>query len=105
MSEFLRIDTTTESEAEAQSIATELIRERLAACVQTTGPIQSTYIWDGQVETSREWRLSIKTTTDRYEAVEQAIVRLHSYDVPQIVAFPIDRGSESYLHWIRDSLS
>ena len=103
-SEWLQVATTTAQKQDAERIASALVDQRLAACVQIVGPITSTYRWQGSVETSQEWLCLIKTSRDRYAAVEAAIAKLHPYDVPEIVATPIVAGSRSYLDWLRDEL-
>jgi uncharacterized protein involved in tolerance to divalent cations len=85
-------------------VARALVEERLAACVQILGPITSTYRWKGAIETSEEWQCWAKTRRDLYEKIEQAIRRLHSYEVPEIIAVPILAGSESYLKWLDEEL-
>lgn len=105
MDSFLQVITTTESREEAKLIASELLEERLAACVQILGPIQSTYRWKGKVETAEEWICLIKTREDLYKKLEKTIISLHSYETPEIVALPIVKGSPGYLQWLDDSLS
>ena len=105
MSEWLQVATTTAQKQDAERIASALVDERLAACVQIVGPITSTYRWQGRVETSQEWLCLIKTSREEYAAVEAAIVKLHPYDVPEIVATPIVAGSRSYLDWLRSELT
>ncbi len=92
--------TTTQSREAAEQIAAALVGGRLAACVQTLGPITSTYHWEGAVETGEEWLCLIKTTAAAYHAVEQEIKRLHTYAVPEIIAVPLVAGSEDYLRWV-----
>ena len=92
--------TTTGSAEEAHSIAAALVERRLAACVQVLGPMTSTYRWEGAVETAEEWLCLAKTTGDRYLSVEQAILGLHSYDTPEILAVPVSAGSGAYLRWL-----
>lgn len=96
----IQIVTTTASRSDAEKIATALVQQRLAACVQISGPILSCYRWQNQFETSEEWRCTIKTTQAAYDHVEQAIRRLHPYEVPEIVAIPIAIGSRNYLDWL-----
>ena len=62
--------------------------------------MESRYRWEGRVETATEWLCVAKTTTDRYDEVEAAIAEIHSYDVPEILAVPVVRGSEAYLRWL-----
>lgn len=97
----IQVTTTTATREEAQRIATALIEQRLAACVQIFGPITSIYHWRGQVETSEEWLCVIKSRNALYNAIEQTIRALHSYEVPEILAFAIETGSRDYLAWIR----
>jgi periplasmic divalent cation tolerance protein len=95
--------TTCPNQEEARKIATLLIRERLAACVQITG-ITSLYEWKGTVNTESEQLLLIKTLADRYGDIESFILKTHSYEVPEIVMIPIERGSASYLGWIDEMI-
>ncbi|HVY96968.1 MAG TPA: divalent-cation tolerance protein CutA [Solirubrobacterales bacterium] len=104
MSEYLQVLTTTGSEEEAERIATALVERRLAACVQTVGPVLSRYRWRGAVEVEREWQCLAKTTAARYAAVEAAIRELHSYEEPEIVATPIVAGSAGYLAWLDENV-
>lgn len=95
---------TTASAEEAQSIAAALVEQRLAACVQVLGPMTSTYRWEGAVETAKEWLCLAKTTGDHYPALEQAVLGLHSYDTPEILALPVATGSGAYMEWLTSSL-
>lgn len=103
--EFIQVLTTVGSEEEATRISSALVERRLAACVQTVGPIASRYRWQGKVEEAREWQCLAKTEIERYPEVEAAIRRLHSYDEPEIIATPIVAGSDGYLEWISESLA
>jgi len=102
MPDYIQVVTTASSAEEARRIATALVEERLAACVQIAGPIESIYRWQGKVETATEWQCRIKTRGQHYESVEATIQRLHSYETPEIVAVPIIAGSEAYLKWLSD---
>jgi periplasmic divalent cation tolerance protein len=104
MTEFLQITTTTGARHDAERIATELVSRRLAACVQISGPIASTYRWQGAVETAEEWSCIVKTSREQFVAIEQVIKELHSYEVPELVATPIVGGSEAYLKWLKEQL-
>ena len=104
MPEYIQVVTTTSGKAEAETIARELVAQRLAACAQVLGPITSTYWWQGQIETSQEWQCWLKSRRDLFEAIEQAIRGLHSYAVPEILAMPVVAGSDSYLAWINDAI-
>jgi periplasmic divalent cation tolerance protein len=104
MAAYLQVLTSAGSEEEAERIAAALVERRLAACVQTIGPIASRYRWQGEVETAREWLCLAKTEARRYDELETAIRELHSYEEPEIVATPIVAGSRGYLDWLGASL-
>ena len=101
MTDAILIMTTTPDRQVADRIAQCLLGERLAACIQVSGPIHSTYRWQGKVETAEEWLCTIKTTREAYGAVEQCIVELHPYDEPEVVAVDLSHTSASYLQWLR----
>ena len=105
MSHELLVLVTAPNEDEARHIANALVEERLAACVNIVGAIESVYRWEGQVTTDRETLLIIKTTDERYEDLEQQVRKLHSYSTPEVIAVKIERGSSGYLSWLRDSVS
>jgi periplasmic divalent cation tolerance protein len=92
--------TTTSSNEEAQQIAHALIQRRLAACVNITGPVESFYRWEDEVETSAEWLLVIKTTAAAFAGVRDCIRELHSYELPECIELAIENGSSEYLKWI-----
>ena len=97
---YIQVVTTTPSEEEAQRIAQTLVQRRLAACVQVSGPIESTYRWQGAIECSREWVCTAKTRRERFDDAARAIRECSSYQVPEILALPIAEGSADYLAWI-----
>lgn len=99
-SEVLQVVTTTSTLGEADRIARRLVMRRLAACVQLGGPISSIYRWQGQLEKSVEWTCTIKTLRSHFPQVEAVIKELHSYEVPEILAFPVAAGSADYLAWL-----
>ena len=86
--------------AGAERLAEHLIAERVAACVNILAPCRSVYRWQGAVERAEEHPLLIKTTAERYAALEQAIRAAHPYELPEIVAVPIERGLAPYLDWV-----
>ena len=96
----LQVTTTVATREDADRLARSLVEERLAACVQVVGPIDSTYWWQGAVEVAQEWMCLVKTTEDRFDSLADRIRELHSYDVPEITAVPLVRGSAEYLRWI-----
>ena len=101
---FIQVMTTTETREQAQTIARHLVEEKLAACVQITDAVESTYRWKGNVECSREYLCLIKTREDLFPKIEAAIKKLHSYETPEIIAVPIIQGSTEYLEWLDESL-
>ena len=92
---------TAASRDEAEKIANFLVEERLAACAQIIAPIQSIYWWEGKVCRSDEIFFMAKTTRDVFPRLVEAVQRLHSYKVPQLVFVPIADGSAPYLDWLR----
>jgi periplasmic divalent cation tolerance protein len=100
MSTAVIVLTNVPSPALARDIARHLVENRLAACVNIMPAMQSVYRWQEQVEQAEEVALIIKTTSERYADVEQAIAAMHPYDVPEIVALPITDGMPGYLAWI-----
>ena len=97
---YLQVTTTTDSEEEASRLVRVGVENRLAACGQVLSPIQSTYWWQGKVESAREWMVVFKTTTERAEPLMDRLRAEHSYETPDIVAVPIVAGSPAYLEWI-----
>ena len=100
--EFIQVVTTVATQDDARRIAQALVDQHLAGCVQIVGPIESVYRWQGSVETAQEWQCWAKTRRAKYSAVEQAIRRLHCYDVPEILVVPVSAGSQAYLRWLAD---
>ena len=93
------------SRAEADKVGRALVKARLAACVNVLGnPVRSIYQWKGRVETAKEFLLVIKTSRRRFVALRRAVKRLHSYDVPEIIALRIAEGSAAYLRWLEESV-
>jgi periplasmic divalent cation tolerance protein len=86
--------------ASADRLAQALVERRLAACVNVLAPCRSVYRWQGALESAEEHPLLIKTTADRYSALEEAIRGLHPYELPEIVAVPLTAGLPEYLDWV-----
>lgn len=86
--------------AQAEALAAHLIAARLAACVNVLAPCTSVYRWQGKVETATEVPVLIKTTRDRYPALEAAIKARHPYELPEIIALPVTAGLPAYLDWV-----
>ena len=96
---FLAVVTTVDSQQEAQHMARALVERGLAACAQIS-QIESFYSWNGAVQNAQEFRVLFKTTGALYEAIELAIRELHSYELPAIHAFAIEKISEPYAAWL-----
>jgi periplasmic divalent cation tolerance protein len=92
--------TTLPDRAAADAFARALVEKRLAACVQVSGPIDSTYLWDGRIESTSEWRVAVKFAAARESETRAWVEKHHPYDVPQWVCLRIETGSEKYLNWI-----
>lgn len=99
----IAVVTTVGDLAEARRIAQALVERRLAACAQIS-EIESFYTWDGSVQNDKELRLLLKTTSERYDAVELAIREMHSYELPAIHAFALERVYAPYAAWIERSV-
>ena len=89
---------------EAEAIANSLVKTKLAACVSLL-PIQSIYIWKGELHKDQEWQLLIKTDLSQFPTLEAKIRELHSYEVPEIIALPIIAASQPYLQWISEQVN
>lgn len=102
MTDYGVILVTVDTQAVAQEIAGALVSDRLAACVNLY-PIHSVYTWEGKVEQAAEWQLVIKTDLALFAKIEALLEMLHPYEVPEILALPIQQGSAPYLAWMADS--
>ena len=100
MSHVILVLTTVPSDALGEEIATALVTERLAACVNISAPMTSIYRWKGNVERDTERQLVIKTTVDRVKVLQQRIKELHSYELPEFIVIELSGGSEAYLQWV-----
>ena len=103
MNHELIVFVTTSNREEAATLAEALVSERLAACVNVVPAVESVYWWEGKVTRDNETLMIIKTTDERYLELERRVKQLHSYSTPEVVAFRIERGTEEYLKWLRDS--
>lgn len=105
MSTHIIVLSTVSNDVEAEKIARKLVDDQLAACVNIVGPVKSIYRWKGEVHHDEERLLIIKTVRDRFERVRIAIGEMHTYELPEAVAIPIEAGDEMYLNWITDHSS
>ncbi|MGC2475639.1 MAG: divalent-cation tolerance protein CutA [Candidatus Sulfotelmatobacter sp.] len=104
MTDMRIVLSTSGSKDEAHKIAHHLVENQLAACVNIVPHILSVYRWQGKVESNDEWLLLIKTTSEQFSAVRDAIRELHSYDLPECISISIDDGSPEYLQWVAESV-
>ena len=96
---------TAASQDEAVKIADQVVRSRLAACASTIPTVRSTYWWEGKLVNDEESLLLIKTTSDKFNSLEETIRRIHSYKVPEIIAIPVCNGFPPYLEWVLQETS
>ncbi|MGQ9634109.1 MAG: divalent-cation tolerance protein CutA [Bryobacteraceae bacterium] len=100
MTDKIVVFSTCSSSEEAEKLARTLVEERLAACVSIVPGVQSIYRWRGQIESSSEYLLMIKTRRDRMPSLRAAFERLHSYEVPELLALSVIDGAPAYLEWL-----
>jgi periplasmic divalent cation tolerance protein len=105
MTEEIAIFVTTNTLELTHKIAEELVKRRLAACVNVIPGIDSIYRWEGEIQHEREFLLIIKSSRNRFDEIEAAVKELHTYEVPEVIALPIELGSQSYLEWLRGNIS
>jgi periplasmic divalent cation tolerance protein len=105
ITDFIQISTTTGNRQDADEIAAELVSRRLAGCVQVSGPIVSTFRWQGKVETAEEWVCVIKTSRAQLSPIQKLLDEIHPYEAPEIIATPIIDGGEAYLKWLEEQLN
>ncbi len=105
MTEFIEIHWTAGSIDEARRVCRYLVQERLVACAQIIPWIESVYMWDNQLETSQESKITLKTASELLSEVKEVILKNSSYDVPEITVLDIQDGNEDYLSWISESVS
>jgi len=91
-------------QASAESIADMLVKNRLAACVNILPGITSIYQWQGKLEKSQELLLIVKSRSSVFDAVKNAILKLHPYELPEIISIPLLNGFSNYLSWIDDNI-
>ncbi len=102
--DFIQVFVTIDDEDDAEEIAGSLVSKKLAACVQITSPIESTYTWKGEAERSKEWMLMIKSKASLFDELEKEVKQLHPYETPEIITHKILMGNEDYLEWMDKNL-
>jgi periplasmic divalent cation tolerance protein len=100
MTDIVIVLTTVADNDQAETLARQIVDERLAACVSVHPAMLSFYRWKGQIERESERQVVIKTTSDRVEALEARLRALHPYDLPEFLVLSVDRGSAAYRDWV-----
>ena len=96
---------TAPSEAMALELGQRLVDDRLAACVSVVPGVTSIFMWEGKREEASEALLVIKTRAERYPALQQRVLELHPYSVPEVLALAVEAGGPAYLRWVQDSVA
>ena len=96
--------TTVKNKKDAETIAGELLRYKLAACVSVIDKMTSMYVWKNEICSESECQMIIKSTVQNYENIKKVVLSLHKYDLPEFVEIPVTNGSEDYLNWISGSV-
>lgn len=104
MTDKIVVLSTCDSEEQAARLARHLVEQRLAACVNILPNVRSFYRWHEKVEDSDEWMLVIKSRRDLFLALRAEIEKMHSYEVPEIIALQVVDGSQAYLGWLEHEL-
>jgi len=104
MTDKIVVLSTCDSEEQAARLARHLVEQRLAACVNILPHVRSIYRWDEKVEDAGEWMLVIKSRCDLFVALRAEIEKIHSYEVPEMIALPVVDGSQAYLGWLDHEL-
>ncbi len=101
---FVAVFITTACRKEADKIARGLVGKGLAACVNIIPSVKSVYTWKGRLEVSKECLLVAKTKQNLFGELEKTVRSMHSYDCPEIISVPVNKGSRDYLHWLGSSI-
>jgi periplasmic divalent cation tolerance protein len=104
MTDKIVVLSTCDSQEQAARLARHLVEQRLAACVNILPQVRSIYRWKEKVEDAGEWMLVIKSRRDLFLALRAEIEKMHSYEVPEIIALPVVEGSDAYLGWLDHEL-
>jgi len=104
MSPYVVVIVTVANREEAEKIVRSLLEERLIACANIVGPISSIFWWEGKIDEAREFLVFMKSHENHFERLSEKVAEIHSYEVPEIIALPIIKGSPPYLKWLNASL-
>jgi periplasmic divalent cation tolerance protein len=101
---YILIMVTSANKKEAENITQKLLEEKLIACANIVGPVSSHFHWAGKAQCAEEFLILMKSRMDLFELICEQITRLHSYEVPEVLALPVVAGSKTYLKWLAASL-
>lgn len=101
---YVMVMVTASSKQEAEKIAQQLLEEKLIACANIVGPVSSHFHWAGKIDKAEEYLMLMKSRADLFEALSVKVKALHSYEVPEVLALPLLKGSAAYLDWLNSSL-
>jgi periplasmic divalent cation tolerance protein len=104
MTDKIVVLSTCATEADAERLARALVAGRLAACVNVLPGVRSFYHWKGEIDSSQEFLLLVKTSRDLLPALRTEIEKLHPYELPEVIALPVVAGSDNYLAWLQANL-
>jgi periplasmic divalent cation tolerance protein len=104
MTPYLVVLSTFPDQEQALGVARQLVEEKLVACVNVLPGATSVYVWQGALEQASEVVLLIKTHRDKLDALRERLTALHPYDVPELLALPVEQGNAPYLRWLKDAL-
>ncbi|MGW2559462.1 divalent-cation tolerance protein CutA [Streptomyces sp. NPDC001514] len=103
MTDFVQVSTATPTREQAVELAQSVVKERLAAGAQIIGPVTSVFWHLGEFGTGEEWQLLLKTSVERYSALEAHLLKNHPWDNPEVSAVPIVAGAEACLRWVSEN--
>jgi len=101
---YIVVFITTTDKEEAVKIVRCLLNEKLIACANIVGPVSSLFWWEGKIDEASEFLVFMKSRENLFEKLTERVKELHSYQVPEIIALPIEKGLPSYLDWLNTSL-
>ena len=104
MTDKIVVLSTCATEEEAARVARSLVEARVAACVTLVPGVRSVYRWQGAIQSSAEYLLIIKSSRQLFESLRAALEKVHTYEVPEVLALPVVDGSANYVHWLEGQL-
>ena len=102
--QYIVVLVTTSSKQEAENIVQQLLEQKLIACGNIVGPVTSHFHWQGKIDRAEEFLVLMKSRSDLFEKISDAVGKLHSYEVPEVLSLPLVAGSKGYLGWLGASL-